>query len=113
MTHTIAIEQAESQFAQLLSAVLAGDEVVLMDQERPVARLSPVHETHPEAAKPRIAGLHEGSMWMSDDFNEPMALVDEKELLILEKFLAQRAAGEDDRITLGEFERQLIDEGLL
>ncbi len=29
-------------------------------------------ETQEKIKKPRVAGLHEGMGWMSDDFNEPL-----------------------------------------
>ena len=70
MTHTIEIQHVESQLEELLSAVLAGDEVVLTQEKRPVARLTPVNGAQPAHERPRIAGLHEGAMSMSDDFDE-------------------------------------------
>jgi hypothetical protein len=35
-----------------------------------LARLVPVSEPQPQGA--RVFGLHEGEMWMSDDFNAPL-----------------------------------------
>jgi prevent-host-death family protein len=69
-TKTVEIQDAPSQFAELLSLVAAGTEVILTDHTTPVARLVPVNG----AATARIAGLHShlGSAWMSDDFNDPL-----------------------------------------
>ena len=44
--------------------------MVLTDQGKPVARLMPMEEARPDAAKPRVAGLHRGSMVISDDFDD-------------------------------------------
>ncbi len=44
MTHTVDIQQVESRLSELLSAVLAGDEVVFTQEEKPVARLIPITE---------------------------------------------------------------------
>ncbi len=71
MTHTVEIQQIESQLDKLLSAVLAGDEVVFTQGEKPVARLTPMNEDQIDDESPRIAGLHEGNiLWISDDFGD-------------------------------------------
>ncbi len=71
MTHTVEIQQIQSQLDQLLSAIQAGDEVVLTQHEKPVARLTPMSGILEDQDKPRIAGLHEGNvLWISNDFDD-------------------------------------------
>ena len=53
-------------FADLLARVAAGAEIVFEEGGKAVARLVPV------PAKPRIAGLHEGQGWSSEDFDAPL-----------------------------------------
>ncbi len=48
----------------LLSLVAEGTEVLLTDGDTPVARLVPVGK--------RVAGLHSGAIWTSEDFDEPL-----------------------------------------
>lgn len=67
-TKTIDIQDAPAQFAELLSLVAAGTEVILTEGAMPVARLIPV--LRPTTS--RIAGLNAGSIWTSDDFDEPL-----------------------------------------
>lgn len=63
----IAIDIQEAPpFADLLARVAAGEEIVFEQDGKAVARLVPV------PAKPRIAGLHQGQGWSSDDFDAPL-----------------------------------------
>jgi antitoxin (DNA-binding transcriptional repressor) of toxin-antitoxin stability system len=48
----------------LLSIVAQGTEVVLTEGDIPIARLAPIWK--------RVAGLHTGSIWTSEDFDEPL-----------------------------------------
>ena len=65
---TIEINDAQARFSEVLAWVAAGHEVLLTDQQKPVVRLTPVMST-PE----RIAGLHTGMAWMSDDFDDHLS----------------------------------------
>jgi antitoxin (DNA-binding transcriptional repressor) of toxin-antitoxin stability system len=64
-TKTVEISQLPPAITELLALLSNGDEVVLADHGKPLAHLLPVSGELP----PRIAGLHEGQGWMSDDFN--------------------------------------------
>jgi prevent-host-death family protein len=64
LTRTVEVDEAQLHLKELLSQSLAGIEVVLTDGGTPVARLVPV--------APRVAGLHTGAIWTSDDFDEPL-----------------------------------------
>ena len=56
--------------SDLLARVALGEEIVFAEEGRPIARLIPVEPM--ETAKPRIAGLHEGQGWTSEDFDAPL-----------------------------------------
>jgi antitoxin (DNA-binding transcriptional repressor) of toxin-antitoxin stability system len=66
-------------FADLLERVAAGEEIVFQKDGKLVARLVPFPaDIWMEAwiekapAKPRVAGLHEGQGWSSEDFDAPL-----------------------------------------
>ena len=65
------VREAQTRLNELLSWVLTGSEVILVDGNTPLARLVPV-AGRSTAPVPRLAGLHIGSMWTSDDFDEPL-----------------------------------------
>ncbi len=67
-TKTIDIGDKQLQVSDLLSIVKEGIEVILTDGATPLARLVPVSQP----ATQRIAGLNPGSIWTSDDFDEPL-----------------------------------------
>lgn len=65
---TINIEKIEKQLADLLAIVENGNEIVIAQNGRPVARLKPVMPKK----KRRVAGLNRGMIWTSDDFDAPL-----------------------------------------
>jgi antitoxin (DNA-binding transcriptional repressor) of toxin-antitoxin stability system len=67
-TKTVDVREAQLSMEELLSLVRGGTEIVLTEGSTPLARLVPI--TSPTT--PRIAGLHPGSIWISDDFDEPL-----------------------------------------
>jgi prevent-host-death family protein len=67
MNKTIDIDEAQKNLHELVSRALEGDEVILTENDRPLARIVPV------AQGSRIAGLNEGAMKASDDFDEPLS----------------------------------------
>lgn len=58
-TPTVDIHEAQRRLGELVARASKGEEVVLTDGGKPVARLAPI----------RVAGLHEGAMEMHDDFD--------------------------------------------
>ena len=56
--------------SDLLARVALGEEIVFAEGGRPIARLVPMEPQEP--SKPRIAGLHEGQGWTSEDFDAPL-----------------------------------------
>ncbi|MBN1121824.1 MAG: type II toxin-antitoxin system prevent-host-death family antitoxin [Anaerolineae bacterium] len=67
VTRAIDIHELQRNLDALLSEVNAGTEIVVMDANRPVARLLP---PHPE--KQRQPGLHPEAIQMADDFDTPL-----------------------------------------
>lgn len=47
-----------------------GDEVVLEENGKPIAKITPIKEI--EQSQPRVFGLGKGKTWMSDDFDDEL-----------------------------------------
>lgn len=62
--------EAQGKLTQLLELAQGGHEVIIQDSKRGKARLVPLAAS--PAPGPRRFGLHEGEVWMSDDFNAPL-----------------------------------------
>ena len=67
-TKTVDVHEAQTHLSELLSSVAAGTEILLTDGSTPIARLVPVTPPSPS----RVAGLHAGAIWISEDFDEPL-----------------------------------------
>jgi prevent-host-death family protein len=69
MTQTVSVDEAQNKLQHLLAQALAGDEVIITEDGKPVARLVPV-VAHSE--KKRVAGLNRGTISTREDFDEPL-----------------------------------------
>jgi len=69
MQATVSVEEAASNFAELLARVTAGEEVVIASEGKPVARLAPVEKGVP---RQRIPDLDKGKIWVAPDFDDPL-----------------------------------------
>lgn len=69
LTKTVSIHEAETNLMELIKLVLQGDEIIIIEADKPLVRLPPVSEPVP----PRVAGLNKGEIWASDDFDEPLS----------------------------------------
>jgi antitoxin (DNA-binding transcriptional repressor) of toxin-antitoxin stability system len=65
---TIELSIAQARLAELVVAAARGEEVILTEDHLPRARLVALVQ----AASPRVAGLHRGSMTASEDFDRPL-----------------------------------------
>ena len=65
---TIDVNEAQKDLRRILSQVKPGNEVILTEKDRPIVRIVAV-ERSPQK---RQAGLHEGKIKMSDDFDAPL-----------------------------------------
>ena len=70
MTQTVSVDEAQEKLQDLLAEALAGNEVVITEHGKPVARLVPVPVAAPN--KKRVAGLNRGTIWTSEDFDRPL-----------------------------------------
>lgn len=68
LTKTVEVHEAQTNLKELLSLVLEGTEIVLTEGSTPLARLVPIALP----TTPRVAGLHPGAIWTSNDFDEPL-----------------------------------------
>ncbi len=68
MIRTVSIQEAQANLAELLTLVRAGGEVLITEAEQPLAKLTPAVP----AKKKRIASLQRGTIWTSEDFDEPL-----------------------------------------
>jgi antitoxin (DNA-binding transcriptional repressor) of toxin-antitoxin stability system len=64
----IDIHEANDHFLELMERIAKGGEVIIEQNDLPVARISPV----PTAKKPRQSGSAKGLIHMADDFDEPL-----------------------------------------
>lgn len=83
MLERMEIREAQPRLRELVLQAHTGIEVVLTDGMTPLARLvpevaastQPVASTEPVApSESRIAGLHAGAIWTSEDFDDPLPL---------------------------------------
>ena len=61
---TVEVSVEKNPLKDLVALLVDGKEVILTESGKPVARLVLV--------RPRVLGLHDGSVWTSDDFDAPL-----------------------------------------
>lgn len=69
MTKTVSLNENTS-IETVIALTKNGDEVVLEENGKPIAKVTPIEE--PKELKKRIAGLGKGTMWMSEDFDDEL-----------------------------------------
>jgi prevent-host-death family protein len=65
----VTIHEAKTQLSRLIKAVLEGEEVLISNRNRPVARLVAVEA---RCAERRLGWGGTEGMWMADDFDAPL-----------------------------------------
>ncbi len=70
MTRTVNLDEAQKELRDLLAQALAGNEVIITEHGKPVARLVAVPAT--PRRKTRVPGLNRGTIWTSEDFDKPL-----------------------------------------
>ena len=68
MTQTVSVDEAQNKLQDLLAQALAGNEVIITERGKPAVRLVPIAPSK----KKRVAGLNRGTIWTSEDFDEPL-----------------------------------------
>ena len=66
---TITIQEAQSKLPDLIHQLAPGDEVVITENDQPVAKLV---ISEPKKQWPCKAGSAKGKIWMAPDFDEPL-----------------------------------------
>jgi antitoxin (DNA-binding transcriptional repressor) of toxin-antitoxin stability system len=65
----VSVTEAAAKLNDLMEAAINGEEVILLKGDCPAIKFTPI-----ESAKPRPKfGSAKGLVWMSDDFDEPLA----------------------------------------
>ena len=59
------ITQAKADISKVLDLAIGGEEIVITQDDKPVAKISPIQ-------RPLKRGSAKGKVWMSDDFDEPL-----------------------------------------
>jgi prevent-host-death family protein len=62
------IAEAKARLSELVEKALAGDEVILARDNKPLLKLTPLEGT----VRTRKPGSARGQIWMSDDFDDPL-----------------------------------------
>jgi antitoxin (DNA-binding transcriptional repressor) of toxin-antitoxin stability system len=73
---TISLIDAQSQLPELVLGLKPGDEVVITDKDREVARLLP---PPPSDRRPILGGMRGTVLYMADDFDAPLEGFDESD----------------------------------
>ena len=69
VTKTIDLQTTPTDIESLLAQLTPDTEIILTRGELPIARLTPLEGSN---SSPRRFGLHAGTIWMSDDFDDPL-----------------------------------------
>jgi antitoxin (DNA-binding transcriptional repressor) of toxin-antitoxin stability system len=70
ITMQVSLLEAAANLNKLVEAAINGEEVILLNAiERPAIKLTPIELPKPN----RQPGSAKGLIWMSDDFDEPLA----------------------------------------
>ena len=59
------IGQAKSHLSKLLDLAIKGEEIIITQDDKPVAKICPIK-------RPLKRGSAKGKIWMRDDFDEPL-----------------------------------------
>jgi prevent-host-death family protein len=64
MSETVNMRQAKATLSRLVARALAGEEIVIARNGKPLVRLVPV----PSKPEPRVPGRLKGRVWIGPDF---------------------------------------------
>ena len=62
------VAEAKARFSQLIQKALAGEDVIIAKDNKPLVRLVPIRR----AVRRRQPGSAKGRVWMSRDFGAPL-----------------------------------------
>ena len=75
MTKTVSISEAQTQLQSILALAHNGDEVIIEENGKPIAKITSIVEVEQSAPKQRTAGLCKGKekgYFMSEDFDDEL-----------------------------------------
>jgi antitoxin (DNA-binding transcriptional repressor) of toxin-antitoxin stability system len=64
----VSATEAATKLKELMEAAINGEEVILLNGDRPAIKLTPIGKIRPD----RKPGSAKGLIWVSDDFDEPL-----------------------------------------
>ncbi len=64
-TQTVELKDVQARLDELLALLREGTDVLIVDGNRPIARMTPIHTSD------RVPDLFPGG-WISDDFDAPL-----------------------------------------
>ncbi len=71
MTKTLSINEVSIQ--TVITSAKSGNEIVLEENGKPIAKITPIEDVEQTAPKQRVLGLGRGKgYFMSDDFNDEL-----------------------------------------
>ena len=68
----VKLEDADSQLAQLVQQARAGEEVIIVRDDAPIAKIVPLPQTEIEAPRPGFGSGKYALIYMADDFDAPL-----------------------------------------
>ncbi|MGH7454680.1 MAG: type II toxin-antitoxin system Phd/YefM family antitoxin [bacterium] len=68
-TQTVTLQEAQTRLAELLTLAQTGNEIIIAEGNKPLARLVPIAGSDPPR---RVAGLDRGKIRMRADFDAPL-----------------------------------------
>jgi prevent-host-death family protein len=69
MTKTVEIAEAQQSLPELVDLASKGNDIIISRGEQPVARLVSIAQ---QMRKPHVPDLNPNSVWMAEDFDEPL-----------------------------------------
>lgn len=70
MTKTLSINDVSIDI--VIKSAKNGEEIVLEENGKPIAKITPIEETEQTEPKQRVFGLGKGKTWMSNDFDDEL-----------------------------------------
>jgi prevent-host-death family protein len=68
---SVSLQEAQANLSDLVHGLAAGDEVVIVENDQPVARIVPVAEAAPRRTR-RLGTLRGTVLYMAPDFDAPL-----------------------------------------
>lgn len=71
------VQAEQTDLSQLLKKVLDGEEIIIEQDGKALARIVPIEKEKTVEYNPNWFGMDEGKIWLSPDFNEtPQEILD-------------------------------------